>query len=99
MRKWRSESAFWIPFLSGLELQISDSWHDQKIAQIRVSCPAKMRVRKADDLFVVVLVTGTIAIGFRIIFSTHQIRLLVGIRRKLHRPERYSRTRICMSHL
>ncbi len=63
-----------------------------------MSRAAEMRVRKSDDRRVVILITGTVFIGLRIVFSADIVRLLIRVGRKLHRPERHRRARICVSH-
>lgn len=63
-----------------------------------MSCAAEMRVRKSDDLTVVVLITRTVFIRIFIIFTADVVRLLVGVRRELDRPEWNGRARKCMTH-
>src|SRR4051794_5283585 len=58
-----------------------------------------MRVRETDYLTVVILITGAVPVSLRVIFTADIMRLLVGVRRQLHRPERHRRSRICMPHL
>ena len=64
-----------------------------------MSGAAKMRVRKADDLAVIILVASAVFIGVLVVLSADIIRLLVGVRRELDRTEWHGRTRIRMSHL
>ena len=98
MRKSGTKSAFRIVFVARLKLKLADCRHNQKIAQIRMSRAGKMRVRKSDNLFVVILITCAVFISFIIIFPADQIRLLVRVGRQLHRAERYGRAGKCMSH-
>ena len=57
-----------------------------------------MRVRKADDRFVVVLIAGAVFISVLVVFAADIMRLLVGIGRKLDGAERNGRARKRMSH-
>ena len=80
VRKRGAVAAFRVVFIAGFELQQANGRHDQKIAEVRVAGAAKMRVRKAEYGLVVILVTGAVFVGVRVILAADVVRLLVGIR-------------------
>ena len=63
-----------------------------------MSGTAKMRVRKSKDSFVVILITGAVPVGCRIVFAANIVRLLVGVWRQLDRSKRHRRAGIRVSH-
>ena len=79
VRKCRAETALRISFFTGCELQLANGRHYQKIAKIGVPGTAKMRMRKPDDLAIVVLITGTVFIRVFVIFAADVVRLLISV--------------------
>src|SRR5690606_17965624 len=94
-----TEAALRIALCPRLKLKRPNRRHYQKIAEITVSRSAKMRVRETDYFLIVVLITGAIFVSILVVNSANIVRLLIGIRRKLHRPERHSRSGEGVSHL
>ena len=99
MRKGGAETGRRICFRARLELQFADGRHDQEIAEIRMSCSAEMRVRESDDRAVVILIPGAVFVRLLVVLPADVVRLLVGVGRKLHRPEGHRRARVRVTHL
>ena len=99
VRKARTETAFWITFRSRLQLKRANGRHYQKITEIAVARSAEMRVRKSDDLDIVVIVAGTVFISIFVVFSADIVWLLVRVGRKLNRAEWNRSSGIRMAHL
>jgi len=53
-----------------------------------MSCTAEMGMAETNNGFIVVLITGTIAVNIRVVFPVLFVRDGIGIRTKLYHPER-----------
>ena len=64
---------------SRVKLQRTGFGHDQEVAQVGMSCTVEMGMAEADYGLVVILVTGTVPVNRRIVFTVHVIRDGIGV--------------------
>ena len=72
-------AAFRIGCNAWIELQGSLGRHDQKISQVGVTGTGEVRMTKAYDGFIAILITGTVFIYIRIVSTINRIGNRVGI--------------------
>ena len=74
------------------------SGHQQDVAQVRVARPAEMRVRKAHDGAVFILVAGAVLVGARLVGSLDVVGNHFRVGRQLYSAKRYAGSGEGVSH-
>ena len=83
---------------SGRELDLSRSGHQQDVSQVRMTGPAEVRVGKAYDGSVVILVTGAVLVGAGLVDALDVVGNHFRVRRQLHSAKGDAGTGEGMTH-
>src|SRR6202000_3280437 len=84
MRKSRAVTTAWFIRCARVEFECTNCRHHQKITQVGVPCTAEMSMTKADNGFIIILVTGAVFIHIGVVFAIQLVTYSVRSGTQLH---------------